>query len=132
MDIFRSQNLKIPLAGLIESQYFGLSTLKFIIWDRNLRFGWKAGALGSAWGDVGKRNGHWRRPFWRHGVAVVGLGLFSGSLWAAPGATLGAKKTTRGAPRRVTGAFGGPRSLWKGPGLVLRVVFEAEKTILKG
>ena len=72
------------------------------------------------------------RPFWVHGVTLVGLGLPLGSLWGALGATLGAKKATREAPRRVTGPFGGPKGLWKGPGVILGVVVVSKKEHFEG
>ena len=85
------------------------------------------GALGSAWGGFGKRSGHWQRPFWRHRATLVGLGVPLGCLWGALGATLGAKKATREAPKRVTGPFGGPKGLWKGPGVILGMFWGSKK-----
>ena len=87
--------------------------------------------MARAWGGFGRRNGHGRRPCWLHEATLVGLGLPFGSLWGALGVTLGAKKATMEAPRRVTGSFGDPTGLWKGPGVILGVVLGSKKDILR-
>ena len=57
----------------------------------------------------------------------MGLGLPLGCLWDALGATLGAKKATREAPRRVTGPFGNPKGVWEGPGVIFGIVLGSKK-----
>ena len=90
------------------------------------------GASGSVWGGFGKRNDHWRLPFWSHGVTLVGLGLPSGSLWGALGETLEGKKATMDAPRRVKGLFGGPTGLWQGPGVIFGVFLRSKTEHFEG
>ena len=58
------------------------------------------------------------------GDSWVALGCF----WGALGATLGTKKATKEAPRRVTEPFGDPTGLWKSPGVILEVVLGSKKT----
>ena len=63
--------------------------------------------------------------------SMVPLWWVLGCLWDSFGmffwATLGTQKATREALRRVTGLFGGPKGFWKGPGLILGVVWGSKK-----
>ena len=45
---------------------------------------------------------------------------------------MGAKKATMEAPRRVRGPFGGPKGLWRGPGVILGVVLGSKKVHFEG
>ena len=90
------------------------------------------GDLGSSWGGFGKRNGHGRRPSWVNGATLVGLGLPLVSLRGALWATLGTKKVTMEAPRRVRGLFGAPIGFWQGLGLILGVLLGSKKGHFKG
>ena len=103
---------------------------KFTILCEHVHFGWKMGALGC----LGKLLGRLWETKWPLEVTTVApWGHFGGS-WAAFGVPLGCswgdsggKKATREAPRRVTGPFGGPKGLWKGPGVILGVVLVSKK-----
>ena len=45
---------------------------------------------------------------------------------------MGGKKATMEAPRRVRGPFGGPKGLWRGPGVILGVVWGSKKDHFEG
>ena len=98
-------------------------------------FGHVVGALGCLGELLGRL---WEAKWPLEATTVAPWGHFGGS-WGAFGVPLGcswgdfgAKKATMDAPRRVRGLFGGPISLWQGPGLILGVLLGTKKGHFEG